>query len=581
MSQGGGASGAPKKGLTLDDLIAAIDRHERNPSNMPEVDTVHFCGERVSEWLERVEQALVGRSDVVKFQRILQYVLHSYHQEVKKVIDAAQGSWERFKEGMQRKYRLGDGPLTTADLETMNKEDFTTIGAFVQEFKKRARKVHGISEEAECAIFLGLLTASEAIELTRHGGGSTKLTWATIDRGVEVGCLNQVEQRQVRLQRQKRKERDPTTSGTPGVTMIVTDVLAQLGYATEPVVQRRVVTAVRVKGKEPVIEEVVQEELWEEEESVPQHLTKVQCKVRNLAQGGQGSGKAQEPQDLTATPSNVAAPSSSTGPSQGGVPSYGQWPRPVINAIVPWGSPPPVAGPQTSMPPPIYPAAQAQPVDPPPSPAPSSQGSVAGGGNQGQENQGNGGRGEGRGRGRNGGGRGRQWNGQGQGNQGQGYQGQGYQGQGNQGKGYQGQGYQGQGYQGQGDQGSQGYGRPRFDWKTAICQHYDHQGHTIRFCNIRREDERSRLISSTMDGNIYDQFGETIDRRLGGVRAESQRRAAAGPPSPATFRLWQEKEEPRIGIEEVGSDEEVTQGPRGGSKGEEPIIIESDDENEE
>ncbi|GBG62635.1 hypothetical protein CBR_g31270 [Chara braunii] len=420
MPETSGASGAPKKGLTLDDLIAAIDRHERNPSNIPKVDTFHFCGERVSEWLERVEQALVGWSDVVKFQRILQYVLHSYHPEVKKVIDATQGSWERFKEGMQRKYRLGDGLLTTADLEAMNKEAFTTIGAFVQEFKKRARKVHGISEEVQCAIFLGLLTASETVELTRHRRGSTKLTWATIDRGVEVGCLDQVEQRQT------------------------------------------------------------------------------------------------------------------------------------------------------------------QPMAPPPLPAPSSQGSVAGGGNQGQGNQGNGGRGGGRGRGRNGGGRGGQWNGQDRGNQGQGNQGQGYRGQGN---------------QGQGDQGSQGYGRPRFDWRSAICQHCDQQGHTIRFCNIRREDEKSGLITSTMDGNIYDQLGEFIDKRLGGVRAEAQRRAAAGPLPPATFRLWQEKkgpsvgiegfrlwqekEEPLVGVEEVGSYEEVTQKSRGGSEGEEPIVTESDDEDEE
>ncbi|GBG77374.1 hypothetical protein CBR_g23705 [Chara braunii] len=410
---------------------------------------------------------------------------------------------------MQRKYRLGDGLLTTTDLEAMNKEDFTTIGAFVQEFKKRARKVHGISEEAQCAIFPGLLTASEAIELTKHGGGSTKFTWATIDRGVEVGCLDQVEQRQVRLQRHKRKERDATASGTPGVTRIVTDVLAQLGYPTEPVVQRRVVTAVKVKGKEPVIEEAGQEELWEEEEPVPQHLTKVQRKV--------------------------------------------------------------------------------------------SQGSVVGGGNQGQGNQGNGGKGGGKGRGRNDGGRGRQWNGQGQGyqgqgsqgqgyqgqgSQGQGYQGQGsqgqgYQGQGSQGQGYQGQGYQGKGYQGQGDQGSQRYGRPRFDWRTAICQHCDQQGHTIRFCNIRREDERSGLISSTMDGDIYDQFGEAIDRRLGGVRVEAQRRVAAGPPPPAMFRLWQEKEEPLFRVEEMGSNEEVTQWLRGGSETEETIIIESDDKEEE
>ncbi|GBG72632.1 hypothetical protein CBR_g12206 [Chara braunii] len=84
-----------------------------------------------------------------------------------------------------------------------------------------------------------------------------------------------------------------------------------------------------------------------------------------------------------------------------------------------------------------------------------------------------------------------------------------------------------------------------------------------------------------MDGDIYDQFGEAIDRRLGRVRAEAQRRAAAGPPPPAMFRLWQEKEEPPFGVEEVRNDEEVTQGLRGGSETEETIIIESDDEEEE
>ncbi|GBG69445.1 hypothetical protein CBR_g4140 [Chara braunii] len=182
---------------------------------------------------------------------------------------------------------------------------------------------------------------------------------------------------------------DGTTSGygkwmRKGIREGLENVLAQLGYATKPGVQRRVVTVVQVKGTEPVIEEAVQEELWEEEEPVPQRLMKAQRKVCNLAQGGQGSGKAQAPQALTTTPLNVAAPSSSTGLSQGGAPSYGQWPWPVINAIVPWGSSLPVAGLQASMPPPIYPAAQAQPVAPPPSPTPSSQGSVVGGGNQGK-----------------------------------------------------------------------------------------------------------------------------------------------------------------------------------------------------
>ncbi|GBG83050.1 hypothetical protein CBR_g36667 [Chara braunii] len=377
MPESGGISDGTGKILTLEDLIAAIDRHEKTPSNVPKIDTFHFNGGRVSDWLDRVEQAMMRLSDAVKFQRIMRYVLYGHHQEVQRVVSDANDDWARFREGMQRKYRLGDGLLTTGELEAMNKDNFTTIEAFVQEFKKRARKVHGISEETQCAIFLGLLTASEAQELTGHGGGSTKLTWATIDKGVEDGSLDQVEQHQVRLQRQKRKERDATTSGTPGVRKIITDILTELG----PVIQRKVAAAIQGKAKEVVIEEVVQKG-WEEEETVPPHLSKVQRKQRNLTQGG-------------------------------------------------------------------------------------------------------------------------------------------------------------------------------------------------------RENEKNGLISSTMDGNIYDQFGDYIDRKFGGARAEVQRRAAAGPPPPAMFRLWQDKEGPLIGVEEVGSDEEVTQELQRGGKNEEPIIIESDDENEE
>ncbi|GBG69890.1 hypothetical protein CBR_g4718 [Chara braunii] len=161
----------------------------------------------------------------------MRYVLHSHHQEVGRVVDAANGSWARFRDLMLRKYRLGDGLLTMADLEAMKKEDFSTIGAFVHEFKKKARKVHGISEEAQCVTFLGLLSGTEASELTKHGERSEKLTWATVDKGVEEGSLDQVEQHQMRLQRRKRKERDATASGTPGVKRIVTDVLAAKKYA--------------------------------------------------------------------------------------------------------------------------------------------------------------------------------------------------------------------------------------------------------------------------------------------------------------------------------------------------------------
>ncbi|GBG66808.1 hypothetical protein CBR_g70687 [Chara braunii] len=372
-----------RKLVTLNDLIDALDKRERAPSNVPKVDTFHFKGERVSDWLDLTEQALVGLSDEVKLQRVLRYVLHSHYQEVGKVVDAANGSSARFRDMMQRKYRLGDGLLTMADLEAMNKDDFSTVGAFVHEFKRKARKVHGISEETQCAIFLGLLTSSEASELTGHGEGSEKLNWATIDKGVEEGSLDQA-----------------------------------------------------------------------------------------------------------------------------------------------------------------------------------SQASVTGGGNQGQGGQGNGGRsqggrgGGGRGRGGNGGGRGGGWNGQ------------------------RGQDQGGRGGQGEG----QGYGRPRFDWRNATCWHCGDVGHTVRFCERRREDELSGLISSCMDGDIYDKWGEHIDSRTPrGIRQEALRRAAAGPTAPPTmFRMWQEKEEPTVRVEEiVGDNEEVNQRLKAGTIREEPIVVESDDEGQE
>ncbi|GBG64153.1 hypothetical protein CBR_g40852 [Chara braunii] len=264
-----------RKLLTIDDLVEALDKRERAPSNVPKVDTFHFKGERVFDWLDLTEQALVGLSDEVKLQRVLRYVLRSHHQGVAKVVDAANGSWARFRDMMQRKYRLGDGLLTTADLEAMNKDDFSMIGAFVHEFKRRARK------------------------LTGHGGGSKKLTWATIDKGVEEGNLDQVEQHQMRLQRRKRKERDATAFGTPGVKRIVTDVLAALGYDNEAKVQRRGVTVAQGRASGAVEEEARRED-YGGEETGSQILTKAQRKQRNLQVGGQGSGKGmwQEKEEL-------------------------------------------------------------------------------------------------------------------------------------------------------------------------------------------------------------------------------------------------------------------------------------------
>ncbi|GBG91445.1 hypothetical protein CBR_g52400 [Chara braunii] len=437
---------------------------------------------------------------------------------------------------------------------------------------KSLRKRQGISEEAQCAILLGLLTASEASELTSHGGGSATLTCTTIDKGVEDGSLDQVEQHQMRLQRRKRKERDATASGTPGVKRIVTDVLAELGYDKDAEVQKKVVTVVQGHVSEVVDEETGHED-YGGEETGSQVLTKAQHKQRNLLTGGQGSGKGQIPQTIVVPPATAGSASMSAGPSLMGPPAtYGHWlpcypmvPWPPYNQCNSWGggqvSPGPMvpySGPLASAGPPSFPAAQGQFVAQPPPSQQVSQASVAGGGNQGQGGQSNGGRGQGgrggggRGQGRNGGGRGGGWNGQG-----------------------------GQDQGGQdGQEGGQGYGRPRFDWRNAICRHCGYQGYTIRFCQGRRDDELSGLISTNMDRDIYDKFGKYIDpKTLGGVRQEAQRRASAGPTPPTMFRMWQESEDPTVRVEEVaGESEEVTQRLKAGTIKEEPIVVESDDE---
>ncbi|GBG59396.1 hypothetical protein CBR_g38422 [Chara braunii] len=460
---------------------------------------------------------------------------------------------------MQRKYRLGDGLLTMADLEAMNKDDFSTIGAFVHEFKRKARKVHGISEGTQYAIFLGLLTGSEASELTGHGGGNEKLTWATIDKGVEEGSLDQVEHYQVRLQRRKRKERDATSSGTPGVKRIVTDVLAALGYDNEVEVQKRGVTVAQGRASGAVEEEARRED-YGGEETGSQILTKAQRKQRNLQVGGQGSEKGQVPQAIVAPPPAATTTSASAGPScMGPPPACGHWVPHCQPTSWPScsnrtscgdsqtqpGQMVPYEGPAASMGPPSYPAAQGQFVAQPSPSQQASQVSVAGGGNQGQGGQGNGGRGEG---GRGGGGRGRGGNGWGRGG----------------------------GWNGQGGQtkvaevakrGAKDMGGPALIGETPPAGwHCSEVGHTIQFCQRRRDDELAGLISSCMDGDIYDKWGEHIDPRTpGGIRQEALRRAAAGPSTtPAMFRMWQEKEELAIKVEEiVGDSEAVTQRLKG------------------
>ncbi|GBG63066.1 hypothetical protein CBR_g36550 [Chara braunii] len=84
-----------------------------------------------------------------------------------------------------------------------------------------------------------------------------------------------------------------------------------------------------------------------------------------------------------------------------------------------------------------------------------------------------------------------------------------------------------------------------------------------------------------MAGDIFYQFGEYIDRKIPGVvRAEAHRRLAARQAPPATFRLWQERDDPPIKVDEVESGEEVTQGLQIGAIRGESVITESDEEDE-
>ncbi|GBG59210.1 hypothetical protein CBR_g32226 [Chara braunii] len=80
-------------------------------------------------------------------------------------------------------------------------------------------------------------------------------------------------------------------------------------------------------------------------------------------------------------------------------------------------------------------------------------------------------------------------------------------------------------------------------------------------------------------------YGECIDPRIpGGIREEALRRASApAPPAPpAAFRIWQEVEDRQgVRIEEISENEEVEQRLRADTKKEEPIVVESDDDEQD
>ncbi|GBG89916.1 hypothetical protein CBR_g49766 [Chara braunii] len=440
--------------------------------------------------------------DAEKFRQVPKYVWWEMRPEVMRVASEANDNWANFKVEMQRRYRLGDGLLTVEDLERLERSDFTTIGAFATAFEKFARKVPGLAEETQCAIFLSSFTECERVSLTRKGVVGRKLTWETITQSLADGELDQVYQFQMKQQRQKRKARAAAETAGINLQQLITDGIAQYQATQQKPVGKKVMVvtqpATKTTKKGKTVEQV-EEEDEEEEEEEPVKLTKNQRKARNQAMGGQGTGKGVQ----TSTPAQANANQvSAVGVPPQAQASPPQWPEvfptvwPGFNPCISWPDfaqqgqftggfmPQSIGGCANA-------SSQGGEQQQQQAAAPkNSQPNQGAGQGQGQQQGGNGQGGQGRG----GGGRGRGFGNGGQGRRGGGWNGQG------------------------------GGDRPRFDWRNATCHHCTQKGHTLKFCQIRKMDEEERLISSNLDGDIYDKFEEYIDPKVpGGIRKEALR----------------------------------------------------------
>ncbi|GBG77793.1 hypothetical protein CBR_g25724 [Chara braunii] len=223
--------------------IDFIDLGKTTPRGMRQI---MVCVDRFSKYVEFIPLPEVARVPVVraafseseaseadKFKLLPRYVWWEIRPEIMKVAAGAAGVWASFKEEMQRRFKLGDGLLTKADLEMSQQEEFTTVGAFATTFEKMARKVPGMAEEEQCATFLGHFTNWEVSVRTKKGAPGKKLTWAATKESVTHGELDQVDIFQMRQARKKRKALDATTSDGRDFKKMVEDAVAQLDAAKE------------------------------------------------------------------------------------------------------------------------------------------------------------------------------------------------------------------------------------------------------------------------------------------------------------------------------------------------------------
>ncbi|GBG84744.1 hypothetical protein CBR_g39122 [Chara braunii] len=137
--------------------------------HVPKFNIFHFNGDRVSEWLELLEQVTCEASEADKFKLMPRYIWWKLRPEVMKVAAGANGEWAKLKEEMQWRLKLGDGMLTKEDLEMLRRDEFSTVRAFATAFEKMAKKVPGLAEEvppsrAERAALAARTRSKEALD---------------------------------------------------------------------------------------------------------------------------------------------------------------------------------------------------------------------------------------------------------------------------------------------------------------------------------------------------------------------------------------------------------------------------------
>ncbi|GBG73233.1 hypothetical protein CBR_g12950 [Chara braunii] len=139
------------------------------------------------------------------------------------------------------------------------------------------RKVPGLAEESQCAIFLSNFTECESVSLTRRGAIGRKLTWETVKQSLEDGELDQVYQFRMIQQRQKRTTRVVTEGAGINLQQLIADGIAKYQPDQQKAVGKQVLTVIqpqaRAAKKGKVVEQVENDDDDDEEEE-PTKLTK-------------------------------------------------------------------------------------------------------------------------------------------------------------------------------------------------------------------------------------------------------------------------------------------------------------------